>query len=54
VECDLLDDGEIFIASGHVIACDPKQVVLDNQLNEDYVGVSIFYYPNNVSVVMTI
>ncbi len=54
VECDLLDDGGIFIANGHVITYDAKEVVLNNQLNEDHVGVSIFYCPSNVSMVMTI
>jgi hypothetical protein len=54
VECDLIDDGGIFITTGRVIACDPKEIVFDNQLSEDHVGVSIFYCPSNVSTIMTI
>jgi len=30
VECELVDDVGLFITSGHVIAYDPKEVVLDN------------------------
>jgi hypothetical protein len=44
----------MFIRSGRVIACDPREVVLDNQLSEDHVGMSILYYLNNISVVMMI
>jgi len=44
----------MFITSGHVIACDPREAVLDNQLNEDHVGMSILYYLNNISIVMMI
>lgn len=54
MECDLIDDGGIFITTGRVIACDPKEIVFDNQLSEDHVGVSIFYCPSNVSTIMTI
>jgi hypothetical protein len=44
----------MFITSGHVIACDPREAILDNQLSEDHVGVSILYYLNNISIVMMI
>jgi hypothetical protein len=54
VECELVDDVGLFIASGHVIASDPKEAVLDNQLGEDHVGVSILYCPNYISTVITI
>jgi hypothetical protein len=54
VECDLVNDVGLFIASGHVIAYDPREAILDNQLNEDHVKVSILYCPNNVSAVITI
>jgi hypothetical protein len=30
VECELVDDVGLFVASGCVIACDPKEVVIDN------------------------
>jgi hypothetical protein len=47
-----VDDVGFFVASGHVITCDPRGVVLDNQLGEDHVEMNILYYPNNVSTVM--
>jgi hypothetical protein len=37
-----------------VIACDPREVIFDNQLGEDHVGVSILYCLTNVSTIMTI
>ncbi len=49
-----MDDVGSFIASGHVIACDLKEVVLNNQLGKDHVRVNIFYYANNISMVITI
>jgi hypothetical protein len=49
-----MDDVRLFVASGHVIACDPKETVLDNQFSEFHVKVSILYCPNNISVIMTI
>lgn len=54
VKCDLVDDVKMFIRSGRVIACDPREAILDNQLSEDHVGMSILYYLNNISVVMMI
>jgi hypothetical protein len=30
VECEFVDDVGLFIVSGRVIACDPREVVLDN------------------------
>jgi hypothetical protein len=48
-----VDDVGLFIVSGHVIACDPREAVLDNKLGEDHVGVSILYCLNNVLEVMT-
>jgi hypothetical protein len=44
----------MFITSGRVIACDLREAILDNQLSEDHVGVSILYYLNNISIVMMI
>ncbi len=29
-ECELVDDVGLFIANSHVIACDPKEVIIDN------------------------
>lgn len=42
------------LQSGRVIACDSREAILDNQLSEDHVGVSILYYLNNISIVMMI
>ncbi len=30
VECELVDDVGLFVVSGHIIACDPREAVLDN------------------------
>jgi len=54
VECELVDDVGLFVASGYVIVSDPREAILDNQLGEDHVGVNILYCLNNISVVMTI
>jgi hypothetical protein len=37
-----------------VAACDPQEVILDNQLGEDHVGLCILYCPRTMSIVMTI
>jgi hypothetical protein len=29
-KCELVDDVGLFVASGHVTTCDPREVVLDN------------------------
>jgi hypothetical protein len=44
VECELVDDVGLFIASGNVIVCDPREVVLDNLLGEDHVKMNISYF----------
>ncbi len=49
-----MDDVGLFVASGHVITCDSREVFIDNQLGEGHVGVSILYCPNNILVVMII
>jgi hypothetical protein len=54
VECDLSNDAKVFIASRPVIACDPKEAVINNKLGEDHVGVSILYCLSDVSIVMII
>ncbi len=54
MECDLLDDVGVFVASGHVIAYDPRKAIFNNQLGENHVGVNLLYCPSNVLVVMTI
>ncbi len=49
-----MDDVGLFVASGCVIDYDPREVIFDNQLAEDHVGMSILYCLNNVFMVMTI
>jgi len=44
----------VFISSGCVITCDPKETILDNQLGKNHVGLSILYCQSNVSAIMTI
>jgi len=54
VECELVDDVGLFVASGNVITYDPREVVFNNQLGVDHVEVSILYCLNNISTIMTI
>jgi hypothetical protein len=49
-----MDDVGLFVASGCVIACDPREEILDNQLDEDYVKMNILYCMNNILIVMMI
>jgi hypothetical protein len=43
VECELVDDVGLFIANGCVITCDPREIIFDNKLGEDHVGMNILY-----------
>jgi len=43
VECELVDDVGLFVASGYVIPCDPRETIFDNKLGEDHVEVNILY-----------
>jgi len=54
VECDLLDVDGIFIAKGRVIAFNLMEVVFDDQLGEDHVGLRILYCLGIVLVIMMI
>jgi len=46
VECDLSNGVKVFMASGHVIACNPREAVIDNKLGEDHVcGCEYFVLP---------
>jgi len=53
-ECDLVNDVGVFLAKGHLVACDPHEVVFDYWLGEDHVGVCILYCLATMSIVMTI
>jgi hypothetical protein len=52
-ECDLLNNDGVFIAKGQVLACDPQEVVLDDRLGDDHVGLCILYCLMTMSIVMT-
>jgi hypothetical protein len=54
VECDLVNDVGVFLAKGCVVACNPQEVVLDDRLGEDHVGLCILYCLTTMSTVMTI
>ncbi len=49
-----MDDVGLFVASGHVITCDPREIIIDNQLGEDHIKMNILYRSNNISAIMTI
>ena len=53
-KCNLIDDVGVFFAKGHVVTCDPQEVVLDDRLGEDHVGLCILYCPMIVLAMMTI
>jgi hypothetical protein len=53
-KCNLVDNDGVFIAKGQMAACDPQEIILDDQLDEDHVELCIWYYPGIVSIVMTI
>ncbi len=44
VECDLVDNGGVFFVKDWVVACDLQEVILNDQLEEDHVGLCILYY----------
>jgi hypothetical protein len=49
-----VDDAGVFLAKGCVVTCDPQEVVLDDWLGEDHVGLYIFYCLSIMSTMMTI
>jgi hypothetical protein len=53
MECDVVDVEGVFIAKGRIIACDPREVVLDDDLG-DHVGNFILYCINYILVIMSI
>jgi hypothetical protein len=53
-ECDLVDDGGIFITKSRVVTCDPWEVILGDWLREDHVGFCMLYYPATMSTMITI
>jgi hypothetical protein len=39
---------------GCVMACNSKEAILDEILGDDHVSLTIFYYPKDISMIMTI
>jgi hypothetical protein len=52
VECDLVEDVGVFLAKGRVVACNPHEIILDDWLGEDHVGLCILYCHATMLVVM--
>lgn len=53
-ECGVADAELFFVAREQVIASDPKEVALDDDLGEDHVGLFNLYCPNDISTIMSI
>ncbi len=54
IECDVVDVEGVFIVRGQLIACDPREIVLYDDLGEDRFGSLILYCPNDISTIMNI
>jgi hypothetical protein len=53
--CDFLDLESVFLVRGCVtIIFDPKESILGNILQDDHIGLTIIYYPKNISTLMII
>jgi hypothetical protein len=53
-KCELVNHVGEMIVEGRIVACDPRELVLDNNLGETDVGVTILSYPNDRSQIMSI
>jgi hypothetical protein len=53
-DCKLVDDVGVVIVKGHINACNPKEVVVGEDLGETNVGMTILSYPCNIIKVMSI
>jgi hypothetical protein len=53
-ECDLQDPKGVFFVKGHVMAIDPKEVILKDILGDDHVSLTIIYYIEDISTIMII
>jgi hypothetical protein len=54
-KCALVNDvGEMIIAKGRIVMCDLRELVLNDDLGETDVGVTILSYPNDRSQIMSI
>jgi hypothetical protein len=50
IECDIVDVKGVFIVRGQLITCDPREVVLDDDLGENRFRLFILYFPNNITI----
>ncbi len=53
-ECDLLNLESNFLAKGRVMLFDRREVILDQIVGHDHVGLTIFYCLGDILMVMTI
>jgi hypothetical protein len=53
-KCELVYHVGEIIVEGRIVAYDPRELILDNDLGETKVGVTILSYPKVISQIMTI
>jgi len=53
-KCELVNHVGKIIAEGRIVSYDPKELILDDNLGETEVGVTILNYPKDTSQIMTI
>jgi len=53
-KCGIVDVEFCFVSRDQVIASDPKEAVLDDDLGKDHVGLLNLYCPNDISTIMSI
>jgi hypothetical protein len=53
-KCGVVDVEIFFVVKKQVIASNPKEVALDDDLGEDHVGLFNLYCPNDISTIMNI
>jgi hypothetical protein len=53
-KCELVNHVGEMVVEGRIVTCDPRELVLDNNLGEIDVRVTIFSYPNDRSQIMSI
>lgn len=45
---------KVFIDKRWVVTCDTKEVVLDDHMGKDPIGLNILYCPNDIFIIITI
>jgi hypothetical protein len=53
-DCQHVDDVGVMIIEGHINACNPKRLVLGENLGETNVKMTILSYPRDIALVMSI